>query len=452
MKDISIRSRLIFGFTFSIFVTAISCIIGILAINNLTGEDSGGSFWQNGASMVLVVCLILGVVVSTLVEVIVIGGIKTSLHELSQVSENIARGNTDIDFKDLGNNEFGEIMGFFRECADGLSSNARVASEIANYNLTVDVAPCSDKDLLGNALKKLVKDNNDVMSMIKRASLEVNTGAGQVAAASQSLAQGSTEQASAIEQVTASIRDIAAKTKDNASQANEANKLVHMASEDAADGNRRMTEMKTAMKEINDSSENISKIIKVIDDIAFQTNILALNAAVEAARAGSYGKGFAVVAEEVRNLASKSSQAATETAAMIEDSIDKVHAGSTLADETAAALANIVEQVQKIVDITSNIAIASNNQATALAQVDQAIEQVSQVVQTNSATSEECAAASEQLSGQATNLLGTIERFKLKGNAYNDYGYSGNSLISGNNMSSFGSDDEIKLSADFGKY
>ena len=343
-------------------------------------------------------------------------------------------------------------MGFFKECADELKISAEAAAEIANYNLTVDVNPRSDKDMLGNALKKLVKDNNDVMSMIKRASLEVNTGAGQVAAASQSLAQGSTEQASAIEQVTASIRDIAAKTKDNANQANEANKLVHMASEDATDGNRRMTEMKTAMKEINDSSENISKIIKVIDDIAFQTNILALNAAVEAARAGSYGKGFAVVAEEVRNLASKSSQAATETAAMIEDSIAKVHAGSNLADETAAALVNIVEQVQKIVGITSNIALASNNQATALEQVDQAIEQVSQVVQTNSATSEECAAASEQLSGQASNLLNTIERFKLKGNtSFGDYSYSGKSSAAGSAVS-FGGDDEIKLSADFGKY
>ena len=159
--------------------------------------------------------------------------------------------------------------------------------------------------------------------------MQVTTGSEQVASASQSLAQGSTEQASALEQITASIDEIADRTKVNAAQANDANTLVHEAKSGAVRGNAQMGEMIEAMHEINSASENISKIIKVIDDIAFQTNILALNAAVEAARAGEHGKGFAVVAEEVRSLAGKSAQAASETAELIEDSISKGSKGSS---------------------------------------------------------------------------------------------------------------------------
>lgn len=469
MKNIKITTRLMMGFSFAVIVNIISSIVGCVAISGLVRSinayqdyidgnvatlniNSSDLFWKDKAGTVLGVCLVIGVVITIAFEVALIHNIRESIKELAYVSGKIAEGDSNFEFRELGNNEFGDIMEYFRQCGASADKNAKIAAELANGNLSIEVVPNSENDILGNALKKVVDDNNDVLSMIKRASLEVNTGAGQVAAASQSLAQGSTEQASAIEQVTVSIQDITAKTQDNAEQANEANKLVQVASRDAESGNACMVQMKTAMKEINASSENISKIIKVIDDIAFQTNILALNAAVEAARAGSYGKGFAVVAEEVRDLASKSSQAATETAAMIEDSINKVRTGTSLAEETAVALDHIVKQVEKIVDITSNIAEASNNQAAALEQVDQAIVQVSQVVQTNSATSEECAAASEELSSQATNLLDTIDRFKLKQiSSYGDYAMADDEHSKSKRRYA-GEDDSITLSTDFGKY
>jgi len=200
----------------------------------------------------------------------------------------------------------------------------------------------------------------------------------------------------------------------NAKNANQANELAEVAKSNAVKGNMQMKEMQKAMEEINESSSNISKIIKVIDEIAFQTNILALNAAVEAARAGQHGKGFAVVAEEVRNLAARSANAAKETTDMISGSITKVAAGTKIADETAVALNKIVEDVAKAADLVGDIAVASSEQATGIAQINQGIMQVSQVVQTNSATSEESAAASEELSSQAELLKTSVSKYNLK--------------------------------------
>lgn len=298
--------------------------------------------------------------------------------------------------------------------ADESKEQAQLAHEISQGDLTVNVKPRSEADLLGNALYELVADNNEILSGIKESTMQVTTGAEQVANASQSLAQGSTEQASAIEQITTSMEEIAEKTKNNASQANNASGLVHDVKNGVTKGNAQMQEMVNAMREINESSESISKVIKVIDDIAFQTNILALNATVEAARAGVHGKGFAVVAEEVRNLAEKSAAAASETDEMIQNSIHKVRIGSTLAEETGKALDAIMEAIERVVELIDGIANASGEQATAVTQINQAISQVSQVVQTNSATSEECAAASEELANQAEALRDLIGKYRLK--------------------------------------
>jgi len=273
---------------------------------------------------------------------------------------------------------------------------------------------------ISNAINVIIQSLNDVMGDINVAAEQVASGSGQVSAGSQSLAQGSTEQASSVQELTASIAEIADQTKNNAVDANKARELADTVKDHAAKGNAQMSQMQNSMVAINQSSEDISKIIKVIDDIAFQTNILALNAAVEAARAGQHGKGFAVVAEEVRSLAARSADAAKETTALIEGSIDKVQEGTKIADDTAAALDDIVAGIEKVTTLIGNIAVASNEQASGIAQIDTGVEQVAHVVQQNSATAEESAAASEELSGQAELLKQLVDTFKLrsKGKSY----------------------------------
>lgn len=366
-----------------------------------------------GLRIIEVAICILSFIISTIYCIRTIKAITVPIGKLSVASKKLAVGDVEVDCAKVNDDDLGALMDDFANMAAAIKEQAKIAEIIAHGDLTVQVEPRCEKDILGKALQKLVADDNATLGNIKESTMQVTIGAEQVATASQALAQGSTEQASALQQVTASMDEIAERTKANASEATEANELVHSVKDMAVSGNGQMKSMINAMNDINESSETISKIIKVIDDIAFQTNILALNAAVEAARAGVHGKGFAVVAEEVRNLAAKSASAASETAEMIEDSIRKVNNGTKLAEETAQSLDEIVGSIDKIVELISNIAVASNDQATAVSQIDQAIGQVSTVVQTNSATSEQCAAASEELSNQAATLRNLMANYKL---------------------------------------
>jgi len=290
------------------------------------------------------------------------------------------------------------------------------ADQIADGDLNV-VVDIYSKDEIGDlaaAFRKMSDNLNETMSNIQTAADQVATGAKEISILSTTLSQGSTEQASSVEQLTASIEEIASQTRKNADSSNEANELAEAARQNAILGNNQMKEMLGAMDEINAASENISKIIKVIDEIAFQTNILALNAAVEAARAGQHGKGFAVVAEEVRNLAARSANAAKETTELIEGSIKKAEGGTVIAKETANALQQIVDDIAKVATIIGDIASASNEQAIGINQINQGIMQVSQVIQTSSASLEEGAATSEELSSQADLLKEQVNRFNLK--------------------------------------
>ncbi len=398
------------------------------------------------------IMMIVALALTSWISISIINTIRRSIAQLTDVAKQISMGKVDVDLVQRSNDEFGILIGDYQRVVDNIRYQANIAEQVAEGNMTIDVIPRSEEDLLGTSLKKLVKRNRHALSGISDAAYQVTTSSSEVASASEALAQGSTEQASAIEEITASISDIAEKTKQNAKEANSAAELVDLAIEDVKKGNDQMQDMMVAMKEINASSESISKIIKVIDDIAFQTNILALNAAVEAARAGEAGKGFAVVAEEVRNLAAKSASAASETAELIEDSIRKVESGSKIADETAKALEEITDAVQKSETIISGIAEASNYQATAITQINQAIGQVSQVVQNNSATSEQCAAASIELSNQATRMRELLSVYRL-GSYVPEL--TANSDASGADRDGGGTDANepiISLGGGFGKY
>ena len=353
----------------------------------IEGEEEITGITSNSEKTItamVVLLFILGITLSTVITNTIVKDVTFLAHIMNDL---VKTGNFHIDetterqVKDYSKRKgvIGQISDSFGSLIDMMKRKLGTLEEVASGNLVADITHRSDYDSYGKALQSMVNNLNDMLLEIDSAASQVLSGAGQVANVSQILAEGATEQAAAVESLSSTVSNISDETKGKASV-----------------GTEKMQKMVESVKEINNASSNISKIISVIDNIAFQTNILALNASVEAARAGVHGKGFAVVAEEVKNLANRSQEAAHETNKLIANSLSLADEGMTIAHETNVALESIVDSIEKLSEVMNGI------------------EQISIVVQQNSATAQQTAAASEQMSSQSNVMRGLIERFTLR--------------------------------------
>lgn len=378
-------------------------------------NDVKNGFAETAANQIVITVIILLLI--CVVSWTIAAGITQPLNRGVSLLEDIAlHGDTTIEVMDCDlsrGDEIGKIAKALAALVRQQVEEIHLATCLAGGLWDQELSLRSDKDELGRAFGTMIKQINSALYSAKMAAEEVDQGAVQISAASQSLSQGATETAASLEEISSSITEIGGQTKANAENASQANILATQTKRAAETGNSKMGEMMGAMTAIQESSKQIAKIIKVIDDIAFQTNLLALNAAVEAARAGRHGKGFAVVAEEVRNLASRSAKAARETSEMIENSITKVTSGHDIAISTEASLQEIVSSSIKVADLVGEIAAASNEQAQGIHEIAQGLEQIDKVTQQTTASAEQTAAASEELSAQARELNALLTKFKL---------------------------------------
>ncbi len=336
------------------------------------------------------------------------------IKELSGIALKIALGDLDANVNIQNNDEIGELAESFIAMNESTRAQSSILMAVSEGNLTVSPTIKSDNDVMGLSIKRIIDQLNKMFSEINAGAAQVSNGSKQVANSAQFLAQATTEQSEIAERLSDTISDVSSKTSLNAELAEKAAVLGGLIKENANKGSDKMKLMVKAVEEINEASLSIRNVIKIIDDIAFQTNILALNAAVEAARAGEHGKGFAVVADEVRVLAKKSSDSARDTTSLISNSIEKTTLGVQIANQTNESLHEIVEGIDESSSIVSEIAQLSEKQIDDIEKINGAIEQVVDVIQQNSATAEQSAAASEEMSSQANLLDELIAQFKLK--------------------------------------
>lgn len=374
--------------------------------------------------LILTIVIIFIILLASMLMTIfaVVRRVTRPIRKITDITNKLAAGELDVNIDINSNDEIGILAKSIKSLTVRLKSyivyieeSVRVLDEMAEGNLNVELKNDHEGEFakLKVALLNVSDTLKKTIGKIKESSYSINMNAEQVSAGAQTLAQGTTEQASAIEELSAEINEIYATIVHNAEYAENAGNKALEASKEVEQGNVQMRDMLAAMDEISNSSNEIGKIIKVIDDIAFQTNILALNAAVEAARAGSAGKGFAVVADEVRNLAGKSAEAAKQTTALIENSIRAINNGTMLAGKTGKSLVEIVDRTSETNDLINEIVKASSGQTVSVNQIKGGIEQISSVIQQNAATAENSAANSEELSGQVQLLNDLVNHFKL---------------------------------------
>jgi len=364
----------------------------------------------SGTKTILIALTALSILGLLVFFFIVRKNIIKPIFETAEKFQELNGGNLDARLNIQRRDEIGQLADSFNHFADTLKKEVLSAFQhLASGDFTFKAA-----GLIAKPLAEANTGLTNVMATVQSASVQISNDTRLVAETSSSLANGATQQAAALEEISASMVQMNEQTSNNASNATTANHLSTEAKDAAELGNQQMQGMVRAMDDIKESGQNISKIIKVIDEIAFQTNLLALNAAVEAARAGQHGKGFAVVAEEVRNLAARSAKAAQETTALIEGSAQKTENGAQIAEQTAGALAKIVTGVNKVSDLVEEIAAASQEQSQGIDQVNEGLTQLEHVNQQATSSAEQSAAIAEQLSAETTRMQDMLAKFKVE--------------------------------------
>ncbi|MCQ2014734.1 methyl-accepting chemotaxis protein [Clostridium butyricum] len=396
--------------------------IGDYAKNNAERNYHSAITTKNITFIVLIL-ISIGSIVSCIYMVFGLVKLLTKpIVELEEAAKKLEKGILDVEIKFESQDELGILANSFRNTCSFLKTIVldinEILGELSDGNFNVNSSRLEhyigDFSTTKDSIQKIIESLNYTFFEIKEATVQVKGGAEQVAETSQTISEGATEQASAIEELTASLGEVNEKVQNSVKHAKETNVITSELGVQIEESNEKMNEMVKAMEEIDNSSRNIREIINTIASISEQTNLLALNAAIEAARAGESGKGFAVVAEEVRKLAEESSQAVKDTAELIESSIKSVEKGKIIADTTAVSLKEAVKKTEEAVQLVDNISNISEVQAVSINQINGGIDQIADVVQSNSAIAEESAAASEELSAQADTLESMISRFKLK--------------------------------------